>query len=106
MVEQSITKDTPDVWQVSLPEVDGSYELTGPWPVQAVGEFAGLSFYFRAAHDRWEFETENEVGQQFSSSDARAFRRTGKYTNASETPLHKAVALIGRCLAEFRGLRA
>ncbi len=99
--EYTIDKQDEGIWIIRFANDAGEYELTGPWPVQAVGTIHSIYFVFHAARDQWEFETENEVGHPFPSNDGRAFQRIGKYGNASEMELSKAVLLIEICINEL-----
>ena len=101
MLEYLIDEVRTGVWLVQFANGRGSYELTGPWPVQAVGAIDGVAFYFRGAHDEWEFETENEVGHPFSETDPRAFRRQAKFKNASTMGFRDAAKIISKCANEL-----
>jgi hypothetical protein len=89
------------MWIVTFSNVDGEYELTGPYPVQAVGPVQNVDFLFTAKYNSWEFETNDEKGWLFPDADNRAFQRRGRYEDASEMPHQTAAKIIADCVTEF-----
>ena len=69
---EEVIEQGPGLLRVSLPEVDGEYELTCSLILsQAVGTCLGVDSYFRVKHGEWEFETQNEQGHPFPEGDPR-----------------------------------
>lgn len=101
VVEWKHTETCTGVWQVSFCGYEGGYELTGPFPVQAVGSIEGIDICFVAKYDAWEFEANDETGGLFSADDHRAFQRSGGFQGASQMPFLKAAKIISHCLGEF-----
>ena len=95
------TEPHPGMWIVEFSNVDGGYNLTGPYPVQGVGTVQGVDFCFRAKGDEWEFETNDERGWLFPGDDKRAFQRRGPCKNGEEMPHQKAAKIIADCVTEF-----
>jgi hypothetical protein len=103
---EEIIERTAGLLRVKLPEADGEYELTcSPSLVQAVGECAGVNFYFRAKYGNWEFETEDQHGHAFPKGDPTRFALIDCYdqSKAGAMGMESAARLLRRCLAEWRG---
>jgi hypothetical protein len=106
---EEIIERSPGLLRVKLPEAGGEYELTcSPSLVQAVGECAGVNFYFRAKYGNWEFETENQHGHAFPEGDPRRFALIDRYdqSKAGAMGMEWAARLLKRCLAEWRSASA
>ncbi|PQO44727.1 hypothetical protein C5Y93_18360 [Blastopirellula marina] len=91
----------PGLWLVTFANVEGEYELSGPFPVQGVGSVQGTDFYFRARNYAWEFETNDETGGLFSPNDRRAFQRSSLFPKADSMPFSQAATIIAHCVGEF-----
>ena len=100
-VQWEYTQVADGFWNVTFLNVSGGYELSGPYPLQGVGTVQDVDFYFRASHDDWEFETNDEKGWLFPGDDKRAFQRSGKYTGAGEMPHREAAEIIAACVTEL-----
>jgi hypothetical protein len=111
MVEltEEIIEQAPGLLRVKLPDVGGEYELTcSPVLVQAVGKCAGVDFYFRAKHGRWEFETEDEFGHSFAENDPLRFKLTDRsdHKKPGAMGMNWSARLLRRCLAKWWGVQA
>ena len=79
-VREDILESSRGLHRASFPEVGGGYELTASSSlVQAVGDFDGIDFYFRAKYGEWEFQTEDKQGHSFPGGHANFFVRRGTY---------------------------
>ena len=66
-LQEEIVESRLGFHQATFPEVGGGYELTVSYNLaQAVGDFDGIDFYFRAKGGVWEFQTESKDGQFFA----------------------------------------
>ena len=98
--------DGLEMFLVTAPELDASFEIGGCAPVQGQGKVLDRELYFRARHDDWSFEIATQAGQ-FPSDGFKGpgtFYREGAYPNASWMPLTEAVKIILRCLADYTGV--
>lgn len=87
---------------VQVPLLQLDYELFGSAPVQALGTIAGREFYFRARHNKWDFEVSAVDGQLPTDTGADpVFFKNGEFANASYMPHDVAMALIERCAEEY-----
>lgn len=92
---------------IMAPEFDATFEVYGECPVQGFGTVLGRDLYFRARHDRWNFDVADHDGNLPSDGyrDSDGFYREGEYQSAAWMSLEKAVAIIERCLREFSDCR-
>lgn len=95
------TERRDGVWVVEFSNAEGEYELTGPYPIQAVGNVQQIDFYFRARGSQWEFETNDEKGRLFPADDRRAFHSRGPVREWDTLTLQTAAEIIAKCVAEF-----
>lgn len=103
-LQEDILESRAGVHRACFPEVGGDYELTADWSlVQAVGDIAGIDFYFRAKHGRWEFETEDKQGHPFPEGDPNHFVRRGKYDEKAPDAMtvEWSLRILRKCLGEF-----
>lgn len=103
-LKEEILESRPGVYRACFPEVGGEYELTADWSVvQAVGDVAGIDFYFRAKHGRWEFETEDSQGHPFPEGHPNHFVRCGKYDREEPKAMtvEWSLSILRKCLGEF-----
>jgi hypothetical protein len=95
------TEPRSSMWNVTFSNVEGGYELTGPYPIQAVGTVQNVDFSFTAKRNSWEFETNDENGRLFPDEDKRAFQRRGRCEKEEEMPQRVAAKIIADCVTEF-----
>jgi|GEM_PF-5460862 len=94
--------------RVTAPEYDAEFEVWGDCPVQALGMVGGRDLYFRARSKGWSLDGADTDGHLPSDGyrESDGFYREGGYADAGWMPLQDAVAIIVRCLSEFRADRA
>jgi hypothetical protein len=103
-LEEQLLESRPDYHRAAFVEVGGEYELTGGWPlVQAVGDFDGIAFGFRAKHGEWTFETETSAGHLFPMDHPHYFIRQGTYDprKPQALTLEWALPVLRKCCWEF-----
>lgn len=100
-----ILESGPGFQRASFQDVGGGYELTVVRPLaQAVGDFAGIDFYFRAKDGEWEFETQDKQGHAFPAEDPNHFVRRGTYDEKKPNAMtvEWSLRILRKCLGEFR----
>ncbi|QDT48179.1 hypothetical protein Pan258_22190 [Symmachiella dynata] len=105
-LKEDIIESRPGFHHASFSEVGGGYELTTSWPTaQAVGEFDGIDFYFRAKYGEWEFQTENKEGHLFPEEHPNYFVRRGTYDEKKPNAFSNewSLRILQKCLVEFWG---
>jgi hypothetical protein len=103
-LQEDILESRPGLYRASFPQVGGGYELTACWPlVQAVGDFNGIDFYFRAKGGEWEFQTENKQGHLFPDGHPNHFLRRGSYDEAKPNAMtiEWSLRILKKCFVEF-----
>ena len=103
-LQGNVLESRPDFHRASFTKVGGGYELTASWAlVQAIGDFAGIDFYFRAKYGEWEFETEDEHGHAFPEGHPNRFVRRGTYDQKKPNAMtvEWSLCILRRCLGEF-----
>ena len=103
-LQEDILESRPGFHRASFPEVGGGYELTASWPlVQAVGDFDGIDFYFRAKYGEWEFQTEDKQGHLFPEGHPSYFVRRGTYDEKKPNAMtiDWSLRILRKCFIEF-----
>ncbi len=97
-----------DALVFEAPDLGLAWQISGAGPVQAFGTIrpSGREFYFRARHDRWEFEVSDENGELPSDNDQPAIYHVVRpFKDASYMSYRCAHRIISRCLMEYLKLR-
>ena len=103
-LEEQILETRPGYHRATFPQVGGGYELTASWPlVQAVGDFCGVDFYFRAKYGQWEFQTEDKHGYAFPEAHPNYFVRRGTYDEKKPNAMtvEWSLRILRKCLVDF-----
>lgn len=101
---ENILETRPGFHRASFPQVGGGYELTASLSlVQAVGDFDGIDFSFRAKYGTWEFQTENKEGHVFSEEHPNYYVRNGTYDQKKPNAMtiEWSLRILRNCFVEF-----
>ena len=94
-----------NVEQIHEPELGLTYELTGPYPIRALGNIGTREFFFHAKHSNWSFEMSDDLRDLPSDTgNSPVFTLAARRKFADEMNPSDVKTIIRECASLFNKL--